>query len=128
VGLITEEEIEIYFTKGEHLGVPFSESGIVSLGVLPVSGERFGSCFTVLVEDFGGSSFELKLTWSPSRAGDERIPWNRMITNSPDGKTIYGKEIDAREHPLFGTKNEQEGLYHPTLPAGCYILREVREI
>ncbi len=115
---MAEEEIEIYFTKGKHLGVPFADSGIASLTVVPISGDRFSSCFTVLVEDFGGSNFELILSWSPSRAGDERIPWSKLLK----------KEIDAREHPLFGTKNEQEGLYHPTLPAGCYIVREEKEV
>ena len=112
------EEIEIYFTKGTHIGVPFSESGIAPLEVTPLNGERFSASFTVLVKDFGGKSFELVLSWSPSRAGDERIPWNKMLK----------KEIDAREHPLFGTKNEQSGLYHPTLPAGCYIVREEKEV
>ena len=111
---MTVESVEIYFSEGTHLGVDFTESGSVILPVDEVlDGERFSQRL-VIRTDFDEKSWKLTLSWSPSRAGDERIPWNLL-----DGKTI-----DARKHPLFGTKNEQAGLYHQTLPAGCYVCRE----
>ena len=111
---MTEEFVEVYFSEGTHLGVEFTESGSVILPVDEVlEGERFSQRF-VIRTDFDEKSWKLALSWSPSRAGDERIPWSRLDN----------KPIDARDHPLYGTKNEQAGLYHETLPAGCYVCRE----
>ena len=112
---MTEEEtIEVYFTKGVHLDTTFDEPGSGLILVQVEEGERFSSRLVVRVNDFGGKNFRLVLSWSPSRAGDERISWSKL-----DGKTI-----DASKHPLYGTKNEQAGLYHETLPAGCYVIRD----
>jgi hypothetical protein len=108
------EYVEVYFSVGTHLGVPVTENGSVILPVDSVlEGERFSQRF-VIQTDFGNESWKLVLSWSPSRAGDERISWGHLD----------GKPIDARKHPLYGTKNEQAGLYHETLPAGCYVCRE----
>ena len=112
--IMTEEFVEVYFSTGTHLGVEFTESGSVILPVDEVlEGERFSQRF-VIRTDFDEKSWKLALSRSPSRAGDERIPWSRLDN----------KPIDARDHPLYGTKNEQAGLYHETLPAGCYVCRE----
>ena len=111
---MTVESVEVYFSAGTHLGVEFTKSGSVILPVDEVlEGERFSQRF-VIRTDFDEKSWKLVLSWSPSRAGDERIPWDRLDN----------KPIDARKHPLYGTKNEQAGLYHQTLPAGCYVCRE----
>lgn len=112
-----EESIEVYFTKGQHLGINIDTPGAAVLMVTPLEGERFSQRFVVLT-DFGDNTYKLVLSWSPSRAGEERIPWG----------TLDGKEIDPTKHPLFGTKNEQAGLYHETLPPGCYVVREEIEV
>ena len=115
-----EVEIEIYFPIGSHFGgelVTEDKGGIGVMFVIPVEGDEFSQRYVVLAE-FADRQFKLVLSWSPSRAGDERIPWDKL-----DGKTI-----DPREHPLYGTKNEQAGLYHKTLPPGCYIVREEIEV
>lgn len=109
------EAVEVYFSAGTHLGVEFETAGSVLLPVdRVIEGERFSQRFVIETE-FDEQNWELTLSWSPSRAGDERIPWNKLD----------GKEINARDHPLFGTKNEQAGLYHGILPAGCYVCRKV---
>ena len=116
---MTEEEtIEVYFSKGVHLGTTFEEPGSGLILVQVLEGERFSSRLVVLVNDFGGNDYKLVLSWSPSRAGDERISWSKLDD----------KPIDSSKHPLFGTKNEQAGLYHETLPAGCYVIREETQI
>lgn len=108
------EFVEVYFSKGTNLGVEFDKGGSVLLPVdRIVDGEHFSQKF-VIETDFDEKSWRLTLSWSPSRAGDERIPWSELD----------GISIKARDHPLYGTKNEQSGLYHDTLPAGCYICRE----
>lgn len=108
------EFAEVFFSKGTNLGVEFDKGGSILLPVDKiVDGEHFSQRF-VIETDFDEKTWQLTLSWSPSRSGDERIPWNELD----------GKIINAREHPLYGTKNEQAGLYHATLPAGCYICRE----
>lgn len=108
------ESVEVYFSAGTHLGVEFGTAGSVLLPVdRVVEGERFSQRLVVETY-FDDNWWRLTLSWSPSRAGDERIPWDKLNK----------KQIDARNHPLFGTKNEQAGLYHETLPAGCYVCRE----
>ncbi len=112
-----EVEIEVYFPKGSHFGgqlVNEDKGGIGVLFVIPVEGSEFSQRYTVLAS-FGERQFKLVLSWSPSRAGDERISWS----------SIEGSPIDATKHPLFGTKNEQ-GL--GILPAGCYVVREETEV
>lgn len=113
-----EEYIEVFFSQGLHLGdVEFEKGASVVLAVKPVEGERFSQRFVVTTE-FDSKTYKLVLSWSPSRAGEERIPWS----------SLDGKPINPREHPLYGTKNEQAGLYHDTLPAGCYVCREEMEV
>ena len=107
------ESIEIYFPEGS---VFFDADGnkvdgeIHPMEVEMGEGERFSH--TTAYWDSGDATYLLHLTWSPRRAGKEKIPLT----------TLDGKEIDPTKHPLWGTKNEIAGVYHPTLPAGCYRL------
>jgi len=113
-----EVELEIYFPKGTHLGGQLvnvtDKGGIGILFAIPVEGDEFSQRYTVLAE-FGERQFKLVLSWSPSRAGDERISWSNF----------NGEPIDATKHPLFGTKNEKG---FDKLPAGCYVIREEVEV
>lgn len=115
-----EVEIEAYFPVGSHLGgelVIKDKGGIGVMFVTPLEGDEFSQRYVVLA-DWANRQFKLVLSWSPSRAGDERISWTQL----------NGETIDAKDHPLYGTKNEQTGLYHKTLPPGCYIVREEIEV
>lgn len=115
---MTEEvEIEIYFPNGSHLGGEFvikDKGGIGTMYVVPVEGDEFSQRYVVLA-DFADRQFKLVLSWSPSRAGDERISWSNF----------NGEPIDTAKHPLFGTKNEQDS---DKFSAGCYVIREEVEV
>ena len=59
---MTEEEtIEVYFTKGVHLGTTFDKPGSGLILVEVEEGERFSSRLVVRVNDFGGKDFRLVL-------------------------------------------------------------------
>ena len=69
VGLMTEEEtIEVYFSKGVHLGTTFEEPGSGLIFGTVLEGERFSSRLVALVNDFGGNDYKLVLSWSPSHS------------------------------------------------------------
>ena len=106
-------EVEIYFPAREPLfNTDNDEEHIALMPVEILSGTPFEEIETLL--KWGEEEYFLTLLWSPSRAGLEKIPYS----------TLDGKPIDITKHPLFNTKNEQEGLYHPTLKAGCYRIKE----
>jgi hypothetical protein len=111
------ELLEVFITKNEHFPDCPPGGAIVVLPGQNISGELFSESVECTL-DYGGDLLLLHLSWSPSRAGSEKIPYT----------TLDGKPIEVKDHPLYGTKNEQEGLYHPTLPAGCYVLRGVKAI
>ena len=84
--------------------------------VIPVEGNEFSQRYTVLAS-FGERQFKLVLSWSPSRAGDERIPWDKL-----DGKTI-----DPRKHPLLGLRtNKPVFTTKPFLLAATSLARKSR--
>tara|TARA_B100000902_G_C26727357_1_gene629665 strand:- start:7 stop:363 length:357 start_codon:yes stop_codon:yes gene_type:complete len=107
------ESIEIYVPEGSDF---FGTEGdkvdgeIHPMEVEMGDGERFSR--TEAYWEEGDETYLLYLTWLPRRAGKEKIPLT----------TLDGKEIDPTRHPLWGTKNEIAGVYHHTLPAGCYRL------
>ena len=108
------ENIEIYFPKGcNFFGLEGDkvDGEIHSMEVTISEGERF-SHIKAYVDYQEVGTYHLHLTWSPRRAGKETIPLT----------TINGEEVEPTKHPLWGTKNEIAGVYHPTLPAGCYRL------
>lgn len=110
-------ELEVFITENEYFpNIPLG-GAIVLFPSQNISGELFSESLECTIE-FGEELLLLNLSWSPSRAGSEKIPYT----------TLNGKPIEVKDHPLYGTKNEQDGLYHPTLPAGCYILRGVKAI
>lgn len=115
---LTEEhtEFEVFIPEDGHFNGP-PGGAIAIFQVQNINGELFSESLECTM-DFGEELLLLNLSWSPSRAGSEKIPWNML----------NGKPIDSKDHPLYGTKNEQDGLYHPTLPAGCYVLRGVKVI
>ena len=107
------ESIEIYLPKGCGFfgtGGDTEDGEIHLMKVQMGEGERFSHIEAYYEEE--GCTYLLQLTWCPRRAGKEKIPLT----------TLDGKEIDPTKHPLWGTKNEIAGVYHPTLPAGCYRL------
>lgn len=107
------ESIEIYFpTECDFYGLvgDVVDGEIRHTEVTIGEGERFSRIEAYW--DAGVGTYLLQLTWRPRRAGKEKIPLT----------TLDGKEIDPTKHPLWGTKNEISGVYHPTLPAGCYYL------
>ena len=110
-------ELEVFITENEYFpNIPLG-GAIVVLSGQNISGELFSESLECTIE-FGEELLLLNLSWSPSRAGSEKIPYT----------ILNGKPIEVKDHPLYGTKNEQDGLYHPTLPAGCYVLRGVKAI
>lgn len=108
------ESIEIYVPEGcDFFGTEGDrvDGEIHLMEVAMGEGERF-SRIEAYWDDVADDTYLLQLTWLPRRAGKEKIPLT----------TLDGKEIDPPKHPLWGTKNEIAGVYHPTLPAGCYRL------
>ena len=100
-----EVEIEIYFPIGSHFGgelVTEDKGGIGVMFVIPVEGDEFSQRYVVLAE-FADRQFKLVLSWSPSRAGDERISWSKL-----DGKTIDPRNTRSMglrmNKPVFTTK------------------------
>jgi len=105
-------EVEIYIPARDPLFNADSDEECITLMPVEItSGTPFEEIEALL--SWGEEDYVLTLTWSPSRAGRERIPYS----------TLDGKAIDITKHPLFNTKNEQEGLYHPTLKSGCYRIK-----
>lgn len=107
------ESIELYIPEGSGFFGTEGDKVDGEIHLMEVEmgeGERFSHIKAYW--DHGVGIYLLNLTWLPRRAGKEKI----SLT------TLDGKEIDPTKHPLWGTKNEIAGVYHPTLPAGCYRL------
>lgn len=111
---MSEHELEVYIpTRFSELN-DTEEGQFVELIVDVVDGTLFETIEAHL--SFGGKELMLSLVWSPSRV--------RTISYTE----LNGKPIEPSEHPLWGKRNEQAGLYHDSLPGGCYILYGLEEL
>jgi len=111
---MADHEVEVYVPPRFTVFNDTQEAVIVHLIVDVVSGTLFESVEAHM--SFKDKDLMLQLVWSPSRA--RTIKYNEL----------NGKSIEPSEHPLWGKRNEQAGLYHDSLPGGCYILYGIEEL